>query len=158
MKTPSILFVCLGNICRSPLAEGIYRHLAHAAADYSGKIDSAGLGGWHAGNPPDRRSIRTARHHGIDISSRRARQITADDFVVFDLVLAMDRSNLARLRELAPPGYHDRLHLFSSYATATEIDVPDPYYGDEADFDAVYTMLFSGCRSLLEKLAADRAS
>lgn len=101
MPAPSILFVCLGNICRSPLAEGIYRHLTEAG---SGKpvIASAGIGGWHIGNPPDRRSIKVAAAKGIDISRQRARQVSPEDFLKFDLVVAMDSSNLARLESLMP--------------------------------------------------------
>ncbi|WP_159951881.1 low molecular weight protein-tyrosine-phosphatase [Rhizobium sp. 18065] len=157
MNTPSILFVCLGNICRSPLAEGIYRHVV-ASDVYSGEIASAGIGGWHVGNPPDHRSILTARRHGIDISSQKARQVKPQDFATFDLILAMDASNLERLRALAPAEHRDRLHLFSRYATSTSVDVPDPYYGGQADFDAVYTMLFSGCKALVAKFATERFS
>ena len=154
MNTPSILFVCLGNICRSPLAEGIYRHLVASDA-YAGEIASAGIGGWHVGNPPDNRSILTARQHGIDISRQRARQVKPQDFASFDLILAMDASNLERLRALAPAENRDRLHLFSHYATSTDVDVPDPYYGGQGDFDAVYTMLFSGCKALVAKFAIE---
>jgi protein-tyrosine phosphatase len=157
MNTPSILFVCLGNICRSPLAEGIYRHLV-SAETYAGQIASAGIGGWHAGDPPDRRSIETARQYGIDISTQRARQVKQQDFAAFDLILAMDSSNLGRLQALAPREYQDRLHLFSRYATSTDVDIPDPYYGGQAEFDAVYTMLFSGCKALVAKFATERFS
>ena len=104
MKRISILFVCMGNICRSPLAEGIFRHLV-AEAGLTGHftIDSAGTGGWHEGEPPDRRSIATAQGHGIDIAGQRARRIRPTDFGSFDLILAMDRANLAALGKVAPP-------------------------------------------------------
>jgi protein-tyrosine phosphatase len=100
MPAPSILFVCLGNICRSPLAEGIYRHLA-AGTSEKPVIASAGIGNWHIGNPPDRRSIKAAAANGIDISRQRARQVQPQDFGRFDLVVAMDRSNLASLNASA---------------------------------------------------------
>jgi protein-tyrosine phosphatase len=152
MPAPSILFVCLGNICRSPLAEGIYRHLMSGASEKP-VIASAGIGGWHVGNPPDRRSIKVAASHGIDISSQRARQVQPSDFDDFDLVLAMDRSNLARLKALQPATASAKLHLFSAMAFEIEQDVPDPYYGDLTDFEAVYSMLFSGCSAVVSKFA-----
>lgn len=150
MPAPSILFVCLGNICRSPLAEGIYRHLTAAG---SGKpvIASAGIGGWHVGNPPDRRSIKVAAAKGIDISRQRAQQVRAEDFLKFDLVVAMDSSNLARLESLMPSEATAQLHLFSELAFGTRQEVPDPYYGDLEDFETVYSMLFSGCSAVVAK-------
>jgi protein-tyrosine phosphatase len=150
MPAPSILFVCLGNICRSPLAEGIYRHLTEAGSEKP-VIASAGIGGWHVGNPPDRRSIKVAAAKGIDISRQRARQVRAEDFLNFDLVVAMDSSNLARLESLMPSEATARLHLFSELAFGTRQDVPDPYYGDLEDFEAVYSMLFSGCSAVVAK-------
>ncbi|MFN3833319.1 MAG: low molecular weight protein-tyrosine-phosphatase [Allorhizobium sp.] len=147
MPAPSILFVCLGNICRSPLAEGIYRHLTQPASEKP-LIASAGIGGWHVGSPPDQRSINVAASHGIDISRQRARQICHEDFFDYDLVLAMDKSNLARLNTLIPPDATARLHLFATLAFSTQEDVPDPYYGDSQDFEQVYSMLFSGCSAL----------
>ncbi|MBP2443309.1 low molecular weight protein-tyrosine-phosphatase [Rhizobium leguminosarum] len=157
MKRISILFVCMGNICRSPLAEGIFSHVA-AEADLSGgfAIDSAGTGGWHEGEPPDRRSIATAKSHGIDISGQRARRIRSSDFRDFDLILAMDRDNLAALGKIAPP--EATIHLFGDIALGTGEDIPDPYYGGPASFELVYTRLLTGCSSLLEALGADRAS
>ena len=152
MPTPSMLFVCLGNICRSPLAEGIYRHLT-AGTSEKPLIASAGIGGWHVGNPPDRRSIKVAAAHGIDISHQRARQVQPSDFQNFDLVVAMDRSNLTRLQALQPATASAKLHLFSALAFGTEQDVPDPYYGELTDFEAVYSMLFSGCSAVVSKFA-----
>lgn len=111
MPAPSILFVCLGNICRSPLAEGIYRQLTEAA-NAKPVIASAGIGGWHVGNPPDRRSIKVAAAKGIDISRQRAQQVRPEDFLKFDLVVAMDSSNLARLENLMPSEATAQLHLF----------------------------------------------
>lgn len=150
MPAPSILFVCLGNICRSPLAEGIYRHLTEAANEKP-VIASAGIGGWHIGNQPDRRSIKVAAAKGIDISSQRAQQVSPEDFLKFDLVVAMDSSNLARLESLMPSEATAQLHLFSELVFGTRQDVPDPYYGELEDFEAVYSMLFSGCSAVVAK-------
>ncbi|MBY5799362.1 low molecular weight phosphotyrosine protein phosphatase [Rhizobium leguminosarum bv. viciae] len=157
MKRISILFVCMGNICRSPLAEGIFGHLV-AEAGFTGDytIDSAGTGGWHEGEPPDRRSIATATSHGIDISGQRARRIRSSDFRDFDLILAMDRDNLAALEESALPGANIR--LFGDIALGTGEDIPDPYYGVPEGFELVYTRLLTGCCRLLETLGAERTS
>lgn len=149
MKPVRILFVCLGNICRSPLAEGILRHVAK---DGLVDADSAGTGGWHIGDPPDRRSIAVARKHGIDISRQRCRKVHAGDFEAFDLILAMDGSNLANLRAMAPPATQHKLHLFLAYTQGITRDVPDPYYEGPEGFETVYNMLFEGCRSLTGKL------
>lgn len=151
MKRISILFVCMGNICRSPLAEGIFRHVAdEASLGDAFRIDSAGLGGWHQGEPPDRRSITNASAHGIDITGQRARKILPEDFDDFDLILAMDRSNVAELGRRSP--YANNIHLFGDFALDTGEDIPDPYYGDREDFEFVYARLFSGCSTLVERL------
>lgn len=154
-----VLFVCLGNICRSPLAEGIFRHLAGEAgrADVY-PADSAGTGGWHNGHPPDSRSVQVAREHGIDISDLRARRVEPADFLRFELILAMDHSNLKHLRAMAPRDTSATIALFGAYALGSEVDVPDPYYGGIGGFRDVYSMLFTGCRSIVEKLEAERAS
>ncbi|WP_455269778.1 low molecular weight protein-tyrosine-phosphatase [Rhizobium herbae] len=149
MKPVRILFVCLGNICRSPLAEGILRHVAQ---DDLVDVDSAGTGGWHIGDPPDHRSIAVARKYGIDITGQRGRKVGAGDFEVFDLIFAMDRSNLANLRKLAPPEAQHKLHLFLDYTVGTERDVPDPYYEGPEGFETVYSMLFEGCSLLIGRL------
>jgi protein-tyrosine phosphatase len=156
MKPVSILFVCMGNICRSPLAEGIFTHITETAQQQERfHVDSAGTGGWHAGNPPDPRSVAIAAQHGIDISSQRARQIKGDDFEHFDLILCMDDDNLSRVLQSCPQSLRHRVHLFSQYVVGTDDNVPDPYYGGEDGFLSVYNMLFAGCRSLLEKIDAD---
>ncbi|MBB3542743.1 MULTISPECIES: low molecular weight protein-tyrosine-phosphatase [unclassified Rhizobium] len=157
MKRISILFVCMGNICRSPLAEGIFSHLVEEAG-FAGRfeIDSAGTGSWHQGDHPDRHSITTARGHGIDISRQRARQITMEDFGHFDLILAMDQENLSELRRRHPEAMN--VHLFGDIALETGEDIPDPYYGGADDFELVYARLFTGCRKLLEGLGTDNAS
>jgi protein-tyrosine phosphatase len=159
MDRITILFVCMGNICRSPLAEGIFRHMADnagRAAEFD--IDSAGTGGWHQGNPPDPRSLAVAAAHGIDISKQRARRIVAADFDRFDLILALDRDNLRNLQKIVPAAAAARLHLFSRYAIGTDEDIPDPYYGGRDDFERVYTMLFNGCNSLLAAVGNVRTS
>ena len=159
MEPIAILFVCAGNICRSPLGEGIFRHLvenAGRAAEFD--IDSAGTGGWHQGDPPDRRSIAVAASHGIDISGQCARRIKAADFERFDLILAADDDNVRNLLSMAPMSARGKIHLFSRFTSGTDDPVPDPYYGDRRDFETVYTMLFSGCRLLLEKAGTLRAS
>ncbi|OEC97304.1 MULTISPECIES: low molecular weight protein-tyrosine-phosphatase [unclassified Rhizobium] len=152
MDRHRILFVCAGNICRSPLAEGIFRHLA-SKAGRGGEfdIDSAGTGGWHQGERPDRRSITVAAGHGIDISDQRARRIASADFGKFDLILAMDQDNLKNLRKSAPADALGKLHLFNALALGSNKDIPDPYYGGREDFETVYTMLLAGCSALLPK-------
>ncbi|MDK1387479.1 low molecular weight protein-tyrosine-phosphatase [Sinorhizobium sp. 8-89] len=159
MKPVRILFVCLGNICRSPLAEGILRDLAERAGHGGAvSIDSAGIGGWHIGAPPDQRSISVAKAHGIDIAALRGRKITTADFSAFDLILGMDMSNVRDLSVLAPSAMAGKVHLFMHYATGRDGDVPDPYYEEAADaFEAVYQMLEAGCLSLLARLG-ERAS
>ncbi|WFS00491.1 low molecular weight protein-tyrosine-phosphatase [Rhizobium tumorigenes] len=154
-----ILFVCMGNICRSPLAEGIFKHMAlnaGRAAEFD--IASAGTGGWYQGNPPDPRSIAVAAAHGIDIAAQRARRITAADFDRFDLILALDRDNLRVLEKMASGANAAKLHLFNRYALETGEDIPDPYYGNRDDFDRVYSMLLTGCKSLLETAGKVRTS
>jgi protein-tyrosine phosphatase len=159
MKAIAILFVCMGNICRSPLAEGIMTHLGKTSSK-AGKLTvaSAGTGGWHVGDPPDRRSVSVARSHGIDISHQSAAQIKRGDFSRFDLILAMDEQNLSVLQQVAPAGMRHKLHLFSEYASGIRRNIPDPYYGGEEDFLAVYNMLFADCTSLLAKIGFDRIS
>jgi protein-tyrosine phosphatase len=159
MKHITVLFVCMGNICRSPLAEGVLTDLADGEG-VSDRItvDSAGTGGWHTGDAPDPRSIAMARRHGIDISRQRARQVTRADFEAFDLILAMDENNLANLLQLSPEKHRHKIHLFMDYAVGHRENVPDPYYGAEDGFLDVYNMLLAGCISLLEKMELDRAS
>ncbi|MBP1852285.1 low molecular weight protein-tyrosine-phosphatase [Rhizobium halophytocola] len=154
MTTRPILFVCLGNICRSPLAEGIFKSLADGAGlGEQLPSDSVGLGRWHVGHPPDPRSIATAARHGLDIADFRARQLEPSDFDRFSLILAMDHDNLAGIRARAPARTGAEIHSFMAFATGRALDVPDPYYGPDQDFEAVYKMLFSACQSLLEKLS-----
>lgn len=146
-----VLFVCLGNICRSPLAEGVFRHLVDEAG-LAAQIgaDSAGTGNWHVGQPPDPRAQATAARRGIDIARQRARQVAAVDFNDFDYMLAMDSSNLRDLTRIAPATTPARLQLFLDYAAdAHTTDVPDPYYGGPDGFDRVYELVHGAATGLL---------
>ncbi|HEV2700747.1 MAG TPA: low molecular weight protein-tyrosine-phosphatase [Steroidobacteraceae bacterium] len=149
-----ILFVCLGNICRSPTAEAVLRGLAASEAPELGLIvDSCGTANYHPGSPPDRRSQAVARKRGYDLSDLRARQLRDGDFASFDLILAMDRSNLQELRERAPPGVRDRIQLFLDYAPEQPLrEVPDPYYGGPGGFEAVLELIEAASRGLLRRL------
>lgn len=142
----SVLFVCLGNICRSPLAEGVFRNTVQKAGHSDSiRIDSAGTGAWHAGDPPDPRSIEVAAKYGIDIASQRARQVTPDDFQRFDFILAMDTDNLETLRDRSSMDHH-RLRLFLNDPPQ---NVPDPYYGGADGFEQVYQLINRGSQTLL---------
>ncbi len=152
LPATSILFVCLGNICRSPLAEGIFRQVAieHGMADRI-HTDSAGTGGWHVGSPPDSRSVEVAARYGIDISGQRCRKIRQEDFDSFDLILGMDRSNIDNLNAIAPRDTRN-INLFLNYAQGVSVEVPDPYYGGPDGFDSVYHMIRDGSEALVSKL------
>jgi protein-tyrosine phosphatase len=153
----SILFVCLGNICRSPLAEGVFRAVwVERGWGRDIRLDSAATSGWEVGSPPDPRSIAVAMRHGIDISGQRARKITPQDFSRFDLVLGMDRSVVADLKALAPAA-RDRVRLFLEFAHGQARDVPDPYYDGPEAFAEVYRMIREASEELATRLAA-RAS
>ncbi|KAF1688457.1 low molecular weight protein-tyrosine-phosphatase [Pseudoxanthomonas taiwanensis] len=155
-----LLVVCLGNICRSPLAEGALRARI-AASPLAGRVevDSAGTGGWHAGEPPDRRAIACARRHGVDISGLRARQIRPRDFHDFDWLLCADASNLRDVLRLAPPAARDRVALLLDWAgVAPGGQVPDPYYGGEDQFEEVWRMVDAAARAAVERLARTLAS
>ncbi|UVK56111.1 low molecular weight phosphotyrosine protein phosphatase [Mesorhizobium sp. AR02] len=153
----SILFVCLGNICRSPLAEGVFRAVwAERGRGRNIQLDSAATSGWEVGSAPDPRSIAVALRHGIDISGQRARKVRPEDFSRFDLILGMDRSNVADLKALAPAA-RDRLQLFLEFAHGQACDVPDPYYDGPEAFADVYRMIREASEALATRLAA-RAS
>jgi protein-tyrosine phosphatase len=151
-----LLFVCMGNICRSPTAEGVMRRLlAEAGLDGEIEIDSAGTGGWHAGAPPDRRASAAARRRGIALDGA-ARQVVPEDFERFDLLLCMDRSNARELRRFAPSAEAlERVRLLREFDPGTrpgDVDVPDPYYGGEDGFDLVLDQVEAACRGLLATL------
>lgn len=151
-----VLFVCLGNICRSPTAEGVFRHQVEQAG-LSGKItiDSAGTADWHRGKSPDPRTQRAAARRGYDLSSLRGRQAVADDFHNFDLVLAMDSNNLADLKTIQPKDAKAELFLFlERYGDGKTQNVPDPYYGGEEGFEHVLDMLENACERLLTDIRA----
>ncbi len=150
-----VCFVCLGNICRSPQAEGIFRKLVQEAGrEGEFHIDSAGTGGWHAGELPDPRTRATSARRGV-VLSHRAQQFTASHFSQFDHVLAMDRSNLANLRALAPdPDAAQKVRLLRDHDPAGSGDVPDPYYDADHGFDTVFDLCEAACRGLLAELAA----
>src|ERR1700724_1671439 len=134
-----ILFVCLGNICRSPTAEGVLRALAaREAPELAIEVDSAGTAAYHVNEPPDPRARQAAARRGYDLTALRARIVKRGDFERFDLILAMDRENLRQLRQRAPAGAHERLRLFLEFAPeAGPDDVPDPYYGGPNGFEEV---------------------
>jgi protein-tyrosine phosphatase len=159
MKTLSICFVCLGNICRSPTAEGVMRHqVSEARLDGCIAVDSAGTGNWHIGEAPDERAQRAAAQRGYDLSEMRGRQISASDFERFDLLIAMDQANLAALRKDCPPAQRDKLHLLMEFVPETdgrwagEREVADPYFGGAAGFEQVLDQCEAACRGLLAAL------
>lgn len=153
-----VLFVCMGNICRSPTAEGVFRHLVEEQG-LAGKIiiDSAGTHDYHIGDAPDARSQAAAARRGYDLSGLRARQVTRIDFTTFDYVLAMDEANLGLLQKQCPENYRDRLKLFLEFATEGVLrEVPDPYYGGTQGFEQVLNLVENAARGLLEHIRATR--
>ncbi|KGV08776.1 low molecular weight protein-tyrosine-phosphatase [Burkholderia pseudomallei] len=154
MKSVAICFVCLGNICRSPTAEGVMRHqVAAAGLDGAIEIDSAGTGDWHVGEAPDARAQQAARARGYDLSALRARQIGDADFERFDLVLAMDGANLAALRKHCPPQYRGKVRLLMEFAgDGSAGDIADPYFGGARGFEQVLDQCEAACRGLLDSL------
>lgn len=157
MSSHSVLFVCMGNICRSPTAHGVFRKLVEeAGSDVGIFIDSAGTHSYHVGEAPDGRAQSAAMSRGIDISDLRARKVSADDFHRFDYILAMDRENLALLEGIRPPGARADLRLMLSFADAiSEAEVPDPYYGGPEGFETVLDMLKDAGQGLLQSITDD---
>ncbi|KFB08639.1 low molecular weight protein-tyrosine-phosphatase [Nitratireductor basaltis] len=155
----SVLFVCLGNICRSPLAEGVFRDVLdeHGLGDRF-RLDSAGTGAWHIGAAPDRRAIAVAARHGVDISGLRGRQVEPADFSRFDHVMCMDARNLRVLRQLSPLNAPTKAHLFMEYAGLGEVDVPDPFYGSDEGFETVYQMIREASEALATRFAEREGS
>lgn len=155
---PAILFVCMGNICRSPMAEGVFRHLVLDAGireDAATGIlcDSAGTIGYHVGDPPDARAVETAAQYGVDLSGQRARSVADRDFEIFDYILAMDEDNLAGLARRCPAEYRAKVGLFMDYAPALGLsEVPDPYYGGQDGFELCYKLVRAAAEGLLGKI------
>jgi len=153
-----LLFVCLGNICRSPTAEGVMRSIVaeHGLQDTI-ELDSAGTGSWHVGSAPDRRARAAAAGRGIELAGT-ARQVEHADFERFDLILAMDSSNLSDLRALAPAGQRGKVRLLREFdpAAGGELDVPDPYYGAAGGFEEVFDLVQAACAGLLAEIRAGR--
>lgn len=149
-----VLFVCAGNICRSPTAEGVFRHsVASAGLGQKVFLDSAGTHGYHVGHPPDRRAQLAAAQRGYDIAGLRARQVTGQDFIEFDYILAMDLDNLSHLKQVAPAQHHEKLALFMDYGSARQgEEVPDPYYGGAQGFELVLDMAEDAAQGLLQQI------
>jgi protein-tyrosine phosphatase len=149
MTKKRLLFVCLGNICRSPMAQGVFGHIS-ALEGLAGRfeLDSAGTAEWHVGKPPDRRGIAAAARRGIDISAQRARQFERLDFEAFDHILVMDRTNFEDVVALAPEHHTSKVALFLGGR-----EVPDPYYGGDEGFDHVLNLLEARSRALIARLA-----
>jgi protein-tyrosine phosphatase len=149
-----VLFVCMGNICRSPTAEGVFKHLV-AAEGLAGMIesDSAGTHDYHIGDAPDARSQAAAARRGYDLGTLRARQVTLNDFATFDYVLAMDEANLSLLREQCPEASRGKLKLFLAFAENVELrEVPDPYYGGAQGFEEVLDLVEHAALGLLRDI------
>ncbi len=152
--TQRVLFVCLGNICRSPLAEGVFLHLVkEAGLEERYEVESAGTSAYHVGERPDPRSVDVAARHGVELPSR-ARQVGGKDFETFDLIVAMDQQNVRDLLARCPTAYRGKVRRLREYDPQGGEDVPDPYYGGPGGFDEVYAMVERSCRALLAALEA----
>jgi protein-tyrosine phosphatase len=153
----SVLFVCMGNICRSPTAEGVFRHqVAKAGLDEQIVVDSAGTHAYHVGSPPDRRAKAAAERRGISLGELRARRVSDADFERFDYIIAMDEDNVAHLKDEAPLEHHSKVQLFLEFSSGRQVEVPDPYYGGAAGFERVLDLVEEASRGLLETLSRNR--
>lgn len=154
MKNIKVLFVCMGNICRSPTSEGVFRQLVNdSGLTEKIHIDSAGTHAYHVGQPPDSRAQAAARKRSIDLSSQRARKVKSSDFHEFDYIIAMDDSNVADLEYICPNEHQEKLHLFLSFAeNINHREVPDPYYGGEQGFENVLDMVEQASAGLLNSI------
>ncbi len=153
MKQVNVLFVCMGNICRSPTAEGVFRDLTKRMNIDHIHIDSAGTHAYHIGDPPDKRSMSTATSRNIDMSQQRARKVAIDDFDDFDYILVMDESNHSELIRICPDHLQHKVELFMNYSTSfSETEVPDPYYGGAKGFDHVFDLVDDASKGLLDKI------
>lgn len=154
IEKTSVLFVCMGNICRSPTAEGVFRHYVNEAglADRI-EADSAGTHAYHVAEPPDRRAAAAAERRGISLAGIEARRVRDSDFEQFDFIIAMDEDNQRRLLDQSPDEHREKVRLFLSFSGASEIEVPDPYYGGAAGFERVLDLVEEASRGLLETLS-----
>lgn len=154
--TVKVLFVCLGNICRSPTAHGVFQqYVDNRGLQQAVSVDSAGTGAWHIGNPPDRRATAAAGRRGYDLSPLRARKVIEADFGQFDYIMAMDHDNLDVLESMRPADYPGELGLFLSYGCNSGVlEVPDPYYGGESGFEHVLDQVEAASEGLLEHIAS----
>lgn len=150
----SVLFVCMGNICRSPTAQGAFEKVVRdAGLDAHFEIDSAGTHAYHVGEPPDRRATTVAANRDIDLAMQKARRVVAKDFARFTYVLAMDLSNLDDLLEICPPPHREKVRLFLEFSgSGSQQEVPDPYYGGAQGFERVLDMVEEGAKGLLGKI------
>lgn len=152
-KSIRVLMVCLGNICRSPTAHGVFeKHIQDCGLTDCIKVDSAGTGDWHIGKCPDTRSIKAAAKRGYDLSGQRARQVEATDFLRFDYILAMDSANLRDLERVCPPEFQQNLHLFLEFGSSAYDSVPDPYYSGVEGFELVLDLVEEASQNLLAKI------
>lgn len=153
MKKVKVLFVCMGNICRSPTAQGIFQSLVDAASlGEKILVDSAGLHSFHVGNPPDLRSQAAARGHGVELSHLSARKFVSADFMDFDFLLAMDESNYSGMQRLKPENPRGQISMMLDYSSRYDCsEIPDPYYGDDG-FELVYDMVADACAGLLKNI------
>lgn len=151
-----VLFVCLGNICRSPTAHGVFlQHVQRLGLQERIRVDSAGTGDWHIGRAPDQRTAAAALQRGYDLSELRARQVSSDDFSQFEYILAMDAENLRNLQRMCPPDFTGELKLFLEFGDDSAYsEVPDPYYGDAADFERVVDLVENAATGLLQHIVA----
>ena len=152
-----ILFVCTGNICRSPTAEGVFRHLVEKEGlSDRFQIGSAGTDSYHAGQGPDKRAVKIAKKHGVQIGDQKARALKPEDYNTYDYIFAMDGGHFHELKERAPKGHRAQILMF--LAASTHLDkqeVPDPWYGNEKDFEDVFALVFAGSGALLKKIRED---
>ncbi len=149
-----VLFVCLGNICRSPSAEGFFRKIVKEKGfEETIEIDSAGTGNWHTGHPPDHRAQAVASRRGVDLSDLRARQVSSRDMDYHDLIIVMDRRNYSDISAMAQSGYQHKIHYLLEYSEQyEELEIPDPYYGGVHGFDVVMDMIEESCERLLDSI------
>ena len=151
MSKPKVLFVCLGNICRSPTAEAVFRHKAKTSG-LDVFIDSAGTGGWHKGELPDARARETGESRGYSFAGQTARPVIDEDFEVFDFILAMDKRNYHELKARAPESAKSKIELFLSYGATTAREVPDPYYGGPDGFEHVLDLIENAIDGLIASI------